>query len=110
MLRGSLMLSPIKETGISCIRTDKNEILMHVQLKSHAHKMTVPSDPTYFGKGCWENASFPPQLSLEPSVFVGLGDVCDHFAHLHRELVTHGGLKVDQHQHLCRDFTNGAEN
>lgn len=49
-----------------------------------------------------EDAFFPLQLPLQPSFLAGLGDVLDHISCLHSELVTHGALKVHQHQHLCR--------
>lgn len=57
-----------------------------------------------------ENASFAVQFSHEPSLLTGLGDVFHHIPHLHRELVTHASLKVDQDQHLCSAAINGAEN
>lgn len=57
-----------------------------------------------------EDASLSCQLPLQPSLLTGLGDVFDHIPCLHCELVSHGALKVYEHQHLYSGTVNGAEN
>lgn len=57
-----------------------------------------------------EDASFSFQLPLQPSLLTGLGNVFDHIPLSHCDLVSHGALKVDQHQHLYSTSVNGAEN
>lgn len=61
-------------------------------------------------KVCREDASLSSNLPLEPSLLAGFGDVFDHVPCLHCELVSHGALKVYQHQHLYSGTINGAEN
>lgn len=57
-----------------------------------------------------EDASLSSQLPLQPPLLAGLGDVFDHIPRPHCDLVSHGALEVDQHQHLCSATVNGAEN
>ena len=57
-----------------------------------------------------EDASLSTQLALQPSLLAGLRDVFDHIPRPHCDLISHGALEVDQHQHLYSAAVNGAEN
>lgn len=66
---------------------------------------------TYLDKAGREDASLSSQLPLKPTLLSCLGDFLDHIPHTNSELVCHGALEVDQHQHLCSGgAVIGAEN
>lgn len=80
--------------------------LFYKQISSNNE--TLP--PAYLHKVNREDAPFSSQLAVQPSLLAGLGDIFEHISRLHCELVRRRALEVQQHQHLCRASTNGAEN